>query len=53
MSKKVSDWHFPADLAALLMFDLLLPIIAVIASCLLPLFGFLKTEDAIILFYVA
>jgi hypothetical protein len=53
MSKKTSNRNFPADLAALFKFDLVLPIIAIGASCLLSLFGFLKTENAIILFYAA
>jgi predicted membrane channel-forming protein YqfA (hemolysin III family) len=53
MSKKASNRNFPADLAALFKFDLILPVIAIGASCLLSLFHFLKTEDAIILFVVA
>jgi hypothetical protein len=53
MSKKASSRNFPADLAALLSFDLVLPIIAIGASCLLSLFSFLKNENAIIIFYVA
>lgn len=53
MSKKASSWNFPADLAALFKFDLILPIIAIGVACLLSLFNFLKTEDAVILFFVA
>jgi hypothetical protein len=53
MSKKMTNRNFPADLAALFKFDLVLPLIAIGASCLLSLFGFLKTENAIILFYAA
>src|SRR5271154_2535029 len=53
MSKKTTNRNFPADLAALFKFDLVLPVIAIGASCLLSLFGFLKTENAIILFYAA
>ena len=53
MSKKTTNRNFPADLAAFFKFDLVLPVIAIGASCLLSLFGFLKTENAIILFYTA
>jgi hypothetical protein len=53
MSKKTTNRNFPADLAALFKFDLILPIIAIGATCLLSLLNFLKTESAIILFYVA
>jgi hypothetical protein len=53
MSKKASRRNFPEDLAALLSFDLILPIIAIGAGCLLSFFSFLKNENAIILFYAA
>jgi hypothetical protein len=53
MSKKSSNWYIPPDWAALLSVQLVIPIIAIVASCLLPSLNFLKTRDAIVLFYAA
>jgi|SRR5580692_1023132 hypothetical protein len=53
MSKRASDWHVPADWAALLSFHLIIPVIAIIASCLLPSLSFIKSQNAVILFYAA
>jgi hypothetical protein len=53
MNKKVSNQNFPADWAALLSFHLIIPIIAIAASCLLPSLNFLKRGDVAILYYAA
>jgi hypothetical protein len=49
MSRKTSDWYFPPDLMILFV----IPIIAILAGVLLPVLSYLKTTDAIILFYTA
>jgi hypothetical protein len=49
MSRKTPDWYFPPDLLILFV----IPIIAILAGVLLPVLSFLKTTDAIILFFTA
>jgi hypothetical protein len=49
MSRKSSDWYIPPDLMILFV----IPVIAILAGVLLPVLSYLKTTDAIILFYTA
>jgi hypothetical protein len=51
MSKKSSDWYIPPDWLAQLSLVFILPTIAILASILLPTLSFLKTADALNLFY--
>jgi hypothetical protein len=51
MSKKSSDWYVPPDWLAQLSLVFILPAIAILASILLPALSFLKTTDALNLFY--
>ncbi|MDD5138657.1 MAG: hypothetical protein PHY43_00170 [Verrucomicrobiales bacterium] len=53
MSKKVSDWHVPADWMALFGIYFGIPIIAIGVSCLLPSLNSLKSRDLADLFYTA
>ena len=51
MSKKSSDWYLPPDWVFVFSLQLLIPVIVVLAGVLLPVLGFLKTTEAVILFY--
>jgi hypothetical protein len=47
MSKKSSDWYIPPDWSLFL----IIPTIAILSAMLLPVLSFLKTADALGLFY--
>jgi len=51
MSRKSSDWYIPPDWVFLFSLQFFIPVIVILAGMLLPVLSFLKTTDAIILFY--